>query len=108
MTEPKMKCADCGCEVNRNVIQGMYYCPRCDDDKSERDVLEITNRDVINAMTDEELAAWKCKFPDRHDRNGHCRIYWLNPQRCRPELNCRQCLTEWLKADAGKHQEVAE
>ena len=77
-----------------------------EEEKACRFFTQKTNRDVINAMTDEELAKWKCKFPDRHDRNGHCRIYWLNPQRCRPELNCRQCLTEWLKAPAGKHQEI--
>ena len=41
------KCADCGCEVNRNVIQGMYYCPRCDDDKREIDVLPMTIFDCI-------------------------------------------------------------
>lgn len=41
------KCADCGCEVNPNVIQGMYYCPRCDDDKTERDVLPLTVFDKI-------------------------------------------------------------
>lgn len=41
------KCADCGCEVNRNVIQGMYYCPRCDDDKREIDVLPMTVFDHI-------------------------------------------------------------
>ena len=43
------KCADCGCEVNRNVIQGMYYCPRCDDDKREIDVLPMTVFDRITA-----------------------------------------------------------
>ena len=43
------KCADCGCEVNRNVIQGMYYCPRCDDDKSERDVLPLILFDRLTA-----------------------------------------------------------
>ena len=43
------KCADCGCEVNRNVIQGMYYCPRCDDDKSEREVLPLSLFDRLTA-----------------------------------------------------------
>ena len=43
------KCADCGCEVNRNVIQGMYYCPRCDDDKREIDVLPMTLFDRVTA-----------------------------------------------------------
>ena len=66
-----------------------------------------TNRDVINAMSDEELADWKRTFPsDARDRNGYCRIYWLSPKRCRPELSCKQCLLDWLKAPAGKHQEV--
>lgn len=69
-----------------------------------------TNRDVINAMTDEELADWKRTFPgdDVKKQNGYCRIYWLSPKRCRPELNCRKCIAEWLKAQAGKHQEVQE
>lgn len=66
-----------------------------------------TNRDVINAMSDEELAKWKCEHPaDRRDRNGCCRIYWLSPKPCRPHINCRLCIAEWLKAPAGKHQEV--
>ena len=66
-----------------------------------------TNRDVINAMTDEELADWKRTFPsDAKDQNGYCRIYWLDARPCHIELNCRQCLTAWLKAPAGKHQEV--
>lgn len=109
MTEPRMKCADCGCEVNRNVIQGMYYCPRCDDDKSEKDVLVMTNRDLINAMSDEELAKWKHSFPsEMKDKNGYCRIFWQNPQKCRQELKCKDCLTEWLKAPAGEHQEVSK
>ena len=47
------KCADCGCEVNPNVIQGMYYCPRCDDDKAERDVLPLT---VFDHITESEEA----------------------------------------------------
>ena len=41
------KCADCGCEVNPNIIQGMYYCPRCDDVKTEREVLPLTVFDYI-------------------------------------------------------------
>lgn len=49
------KCADCGCEVNPNVIQGMYYCPRCDDDKTERDVLPLTVFDYIT-QSEEKLA----------------------------------------------------
>ena len=49
------KCADCGCAVNPNVIQGMYYCPRCDDDKSERDVLPLTVFDYITQSV-EKLA----------------------------------------------------
>lgn len=67
-----------------------------------------TNRDVINAMTDEELANWKCQNPGHHNKNGHCRIYWLDARPCHIELNCRQCLTDWLKAPAGKHQEVKD
>ena len=51
------KCADCGCEVNPNVIQGMYYCPRCDDDKTERDVLPLTVFDKITES--EEVLAEK-------------------------------------------------
>jgi protein-tyrosine phosphatase len=66
-----------------------------------------TNRDVINAMTDEELAKWKNQVcSDRRYKNGYCRIYWQNPHRCRPELSCTDCVTAWLKAPAGKHQEV--
>ena len=66
-----------------------------------------TNRDLINAMSDEELAKWKLTFPsDAMDRNGYCRIYWRAPKRCRPELNCNKCLLDWLKAPAGQHQEV--
>lgn len=66
-----------------------------------------TNRDVINAMTDEELAKWKHSYPAKiKDKNGYCRIYWLDPHRCRPELSCTDCVIAWLKAPAGKHQEV--
>lgn len=46
------KCADCGCEVNCNVIQGLYYCPRCDDDKREIDVLPMTLFDRITQSVD--------------------------------------------------------
>ena len=69
-----------------------------------------TNRDIINAMTDEELAEWKRKYPaDQQDpQNGYCRVYWRLPKPCRLDLKCRQCITEWLKAPAGKHQEIKE
>ena len=36
------KCIWCGGEVNPNVIQGMYYCPRCDEDLTDKDVLPMT------------------------------------------------------------------
>lgn len=41
------KCIWCGGEVNPNVIQGMYYCPRCDEDLTDRDVLPMTVFDKI-------------------------------------------------------------
>lgn len=41
------KCIWCGCEVNPNVIQGMYYCPRCDEDLTDKDVLPMTVFDKI-------------------------------------------------------------
>ena len=61
------KCADCGCEVNRNVIQGMYYCPRCDDDKREIDVLPMTLFDRITASP--EVLAEKLVY---YLRYGNC------------------------------------
>lgn len=68
---------------------------------------ERTNRDVINAMSDEEFADMIFAIiQHRQGKTGYCRVYWQNAQRCRPELNCRQCLTAWMKAPAGKHQEV--
>jgi hypothetical protein len=66
-----------------------------------------TNRDVINAMTDEELAKWKCKFQSM-DKTGPCRVYWQNPQRCLIGLHCVECSIEWLTAPARKHQEVGK
>ena len=41
------KCIWCGGEVNPNVIQGMYYCPRCDEDLTDQDVLPMTVFDKI-------------------------------------------------------------
>ena len=41
------KCIWCGCEVNPNVIQGMYYCPHCDEDLTDKDVLPMTVFDKI-------------------------------------------------------------
>lgn len=81
------------------------------DDEFEQEKKQMTepktNRDVINAMSDEELAKWKESCPvELDDKNGYCRIFWLDARPCHIELNCRQCLTEWLKAPAGKHQEV--
>lgn len=41
------KCADCGCGVMSGTSQGMYYCPRCDKDKSEKDVSTVIVFDII-------------------------------------------------------------
>ena len=62
-----------------------------------------TNGDLVRAMSNKELAAWRFPRGDR-DQQGYCRIYWLDAQRCRLTLDCRQCLEEWLEAPAGKHQ----
>lgn len=112
----KFKCQMCG--KNRPCTieiagEGVppKFCPYGNDQEQPAEwvVDIITNRDVINAMSDEELADWKRTFTsDLRDRNGYCRIYWLSPKRCRPDLNCRACIAEWLKAPAGKHQEIAE
>lgn len=68
-----------------------------------------TNRDVVNAMSDEEFADMIFSIINRRQgKTGYCRIYWQNAQRCRPFLKCNQCLTAWLKAPAGKHQEVGK
>lgn len=56
------KCADCGCEVNPNVIQGMYYCPRCDDDKTERDVLPLTVFDYITQSEEKLVELLVCQI----------------------------------------------
>lgn len=111
MSEPKMKCANCKYFMFRT-----YQCVKSTPWKTdthlsckEFEPKLKTNRDLINEMTDEELAAWKHSYPaEMKDKNGYCRIYWQNPHRCRPEFYCRQCLTEWLKAPAGKHQEVGK
>ena len=66
-----------------------------------------TNRDLINAMSDEELADEFFSVANkRTGKNGYCRIYWQNPKPCRPWLKCNKCLLDWLKAQAGEHQEV--
>lgn len=49
------KCIWCGGEVNPNVIQGMYYCPRCDEDLTDKDVLPLTVFDYIT-QSEEKLA----------------------------------------------------
>lgn len=41
------KCNDCGCGVVSSTPQGMYYCPRCDKDKSEKDVSTVIVFDII-------------------------------------------------------------
>lgn len=55
-----------------------------------------TNRDVINAMTDEELATcFGIPCPPKIKKN------------CRPfNEQCEECWLEWLKSPAGEHQEV--
>ena len=69
------KCADCGCEVNRNVIQGMYYCPRCDDDKHEIDVLPMTIFDRITASP--EVLAENIVVPIIVEYSGD--VLWVSP-----------------------------
>ena len=68
-----------------------------------------TNRDVVNDMSDEELAKWKLDLSgSEHVRgkNGFCRVWWQDAKPCSENCKCKDCLTEWLKAPAGKHQEV--
>lgn len=69
------KCADCGCEVNRNVIQGMYYCPRCDDDKRETDVLPMTLFDRI-AQSPEALAEKLVIMVAYFHRRSEVKWFW--------------------------------
>lgn len=112
----KFKCQACGKErpcTIEIVGEGVppKFCPYGNDQEQPAEwvVDIITNRDVINAMSDEELADWKHKFhTSKHTDNTYCRIYWLNPKPCRPELNCKTCVLEWMKAPAGKHQEIQE
>jgi hypothetical protein len=109
MTEPKKNCKDC-----KHFMLRTYQCVKStpwetDTHLSCKDFEQKpkTNRDVINAMTDEELAKWADLLPCfKRDPNGFCRIYWQNPKPCKPQLNCIDCRAAWLKAPAGKHQEV--
>lgn len=64
-----------------------------------------TNRDVINAMSDEELARWKLDF-SVPNVDSFCRVWWKDAKPCSENCKCKDCLAEWLKAPAGKHQEV--
>lgn len=41
------KCNNCGCGVMPVIPQGMYYCPRCNKDKSEKDVSTVIVFDII-------------------------------------------------------------
>lgn len=65
-----------------------------------------TNRDVVNAMTDEELVEFA--FGRGDVGNKYCRVHWQDSKPCRYDLNCSICMLAWLKAPAGKHQEVAK
>lgn len=112
----KFKCQMCGknrpCTIEI-VGEGVppKFCPYGNDQEQPAEwvVDIITNRDVINAMSDDELAKWADLLPCfKREQNGFCRIYWQNPKPCRPELNCIDCRAAWLKAPAGKHQEIAE
>lgn len=67
-----------------------------------------TNGDVVRAMTDEKLASWRFKSQSAAGKVGWCRKYWQNPLPCRTWLSCRACVLAWLKAPAGKHQQIKE
>ena len=61
------KCMWCGCEVNPNVIQGMYYCPRCDEDLTDKDVLPMTVFDYITESEEKLAENFICKILTEYD-----------------------------------------
>lgn len=112
----KFKCQMCGKErpcIIEIAGEGVppKFCPYGNDQEQPAEwvVDIITNRDVINAMSDEELADSFFAFGmKRTGKDGFCRVHWQNPLPCRPWLKCNMCLREWLKAPAGKHQKIQE
>lgn len=61
------KCIWCGCEVNPNVIQGMYYCPHCDEDLTDLGVLPMTVFDHITESVETLAENFICKILTEHD-----------------------------------------
>jgi hypothetical protein len=61
------KCIWCGGEVNPNVIQGMYYCPRCDEDLTDQDVLPMTVFDKITESVETLAENFICKILTEYD-----------------------------------------
>ena len=61
------KCIWCGGEVNPNVIQGMYYCPRCDEDLTDQDVLPMTVFDYITESAEKLAENFIYKILTEHD-----------------------------------------
>ena len=100
----KFKCQACGknrpCTIEI-VGEGVppKFCPYGNDQEQPAEwvVDIITNRDVINAMSDEEFAK--------------LRVYQCPPVQaefCKgtDTVKCVKCWLNWLKAPAGKHQDV--
>ena len=95
MTKPKTKCDDCKHFAKCSLVTVVMSQGNCQFFETI-----MTNRDLINAMSDEELAKWKCQNPGHHNKNGHCRIYWLDARPCHPMLPCGLRIT--LSATVAK------
>ena len=71
------KCADCGCGVMSGALQGMYYCPRCAEDKSEKDVSTVILFDIITESV-ETLAKKTVYSGPWYDRKRQAVITWFS------------------------------
>jgi ABC-type molybdate transport system ATPase subunit len=102
------KCIWCGGEVNPNVIQGMYYCPHCDEDLTDKDVLPMTVFDHITESV--EALAEKLVYSEWIETFGKTLLMWnstvLSPSKhfkSRPEAivaTVAEMKKEWKEDDS--------
>lgn len=100
----KFKCQACGknrpCTIEI-VGDGVppKFCPYGNDQEQPAEwvVDIITNRDVINAMSNKQLAR-KFGYPCPPLPKKHCKGI--------DNIECTECWLNWLNAPAGKHQKV--
>lgn len=96
------KCIWCGSEVNPNVIQGMYYCPRCDEDLTDKDVLPLTVFDHLTQS--EEKLAEEFIYTRREQNGDKCYLSTIRTGKWSTEDEAYEATLEELKKEVEDEQ----